>query len=167
MSPGPAVAVEDLTKVFGDFTAVDHVSFEVRRGEVFTRFPQRPRDFLTYRQARLWVVPRSGDWGPEVPVSFFFKIGTDPENFYIYRTPLRIPATGGVQTADWLPEVLVDFNQFLDLRARAEEALILDPPGPGDPPVVQWSADSTYAVVLRDRGRAPNLASVREMSIGT
>ena len=136
------------------------------RGEVFTRFPQRPRDFLTYRQARLWVVPRSGDWGPDVPVSFFFKVGTDPENFYLYRTSLRSPATGGVQTADWLPEVLVDFNQFLDLRARAEEALILDPPGPGDPPVVQWSADSTYAVVLRERGRAPDLANVREMAFG-
>jgi ABC-2 type transport system ATP-binding protein len=29
------VAVEDLVKKFGSFTAVDHVSFEVRRGEIF------------------------------------------------------------------------------------------------------------------------------------
>ena len=29
------VAVEDLVKKFGTFTAVDHVSFEVRRGEIF------------------------------------------------------------------------------------------------------------------------------------
>jgi hypothetical protein len=136
------------------------------RGEVFTRFPQRPRDFLIYRRARLWVVPRSGDWGPEVPVRFFFKIGTDPENFYLYRTPLRMPAPGGLDPSDWLPEILVDFERFLELRARAEETLISRPPQTGDPPVVEWSADSTYAVVLRDRGRAPDLANVRELSLG-
>ena len=32
---GPVVEVRDLLKRFGDFTAVDHVSFEVRRGEIF------------------------------------------------------------------------------------------------------------------------------------
>lgn len=137
------------------------------RGEVFTRFPQRPRNFLTYREARLWVVPRSGDWSPDRPVSFFLKVGTDPENFYLYRTPLRAPANpAAVSTADWLPEVVVDFNEFLALRTRAEEELILDPPDPGDPPVTIWSADSTYAVVLRDRGRAPDLANVRELALG-
>ena len=31
----PAVVVEDLVKRFGDFVAVDNVSFNVRRGEVF------------------------------------------------------------------------------------------------------------------------------------
>src|SRR5208282_5797581 len=30
-----AIRVEGLSKRFGDFTAVDNVSFEVRRGEVF------------------------------------------------------------------------------------------------------------------------------------
>ncbi len=137
------------------------------RGEVFTRFPQRPRNFLTYREARLWVVPRSGDWSLDRAVSFFLKIGTDPENFYLFRTPLRAPASqGGVTPQDWLPEVAVDFGQFLSLRTRAEEELILNPPQPGDPPVTVWSADSTYAVVLRDRGRAPDLANVRELALG-
>ncbi len=32
---GPAVVVEDLTKNFGSFCAVDHVSFVVQRGEIF------------------------------------------------------------------------------------------------------------------------------------
>ena len=32
---GPAVAVADLTRRFGKFTAVDQVSFEVRTGEIF------------------------------------------------------------------------------------------------------------------------------------
>ena len=31
----PAVVVEDLVKRFGSFTAVDHISFSVNRGEVF------------------------------------------------------------------------------------------------------------------------------------
>ncbi|HVS77011.1 MAG TPA: ABC transporter ATP-binding protein, partial [Steroidobacteraceae bacterium] len=32
---GPVVQVRDLVKRFGSFTAVNHVSFEVRRGEIF------------------------------------------------------------------------------------------------------------------------------------
>ena len=32
---GYAVVVEGLTKRFGDFTAVDHISFRIRRGEIF------------------------------------------------------------------------------------------------------------------------------------
>ena len=31
----PVIEVEGLTKVFGDFTAVDHISFHVERGEIF------------------------------------------------------------------------------------------------------------------------------------
>ncbi|WP_234572245.1 ABC transporter ATP-binding protein [Rhodohalobacter sp. 614A] len=30
-----AIKTSDLTKMFGDFTAVDHISFEVNRGEIF------------------------------------------------------------------------------------------------------------------------------------
>src|ERR1700731_1844877 len=32
---GPAVRIENLVKRFGDFTAVDRVSLEVKRGEIF------------------------------------------------------------------------------------------------------------------------------------
>jgi len=34
-SPSSIIQVENLTRRFGDFTAVDHVSFQVERGEVF------------------------------------------------------------------------------------------------------------------------------------
>jgi ABC-2 type transport system ATP-binding protein len=30
-----AISTTDLTKKFGDFTAVDHVSFEVKKAEIF------------------------------------------------------------------------------------------------------------------------------------
>ena len=35
MMSDPVIEVEGLTKVFGDFTAVDHISFHVNRGEIF------------------------------------------------------------------------------------------------------------------------------------
>jgi ABC-2 type transport system ATP-binding protein len=35
MTDQPAILAKDLTKRFGDFTAVDGVSFEVRKGEIF------------------------------------------------------------------------------------------------------------------------------------
>ncbi|MDA0329485.1 MAG: hypothetical protein O2958_10815 [Gemmatimonadetes bacterium] len=136
------------------------------RAEIYHRFPQRPQDFLSYREARLWVVAREGDFGPSRPNRFFFKVGSDAENFYLYRTPLSPASPAALTPADWLPEVVIDFGIWLDLRRQAEEELSLAPPAPGDPPVTVWSADSTYAVVLADRGRAPNLAAVREISMG-
>lgn len=33
--PYTAIKAENITKVFGDFTAVDHISFEVKKGEIF------------------------------------------------------------------------------------------------------------------------------------
>ncbi len=137
------------------------------RVEVYNRFPQRPRDFLSYREARLWAVAADGDFGEERPLYFFVKIGTDDRNFYLYRTRLeRADRPGRVHEGDWLPERVIRFDEWLMLRREAEERLIREPPGPGDPPLVLWSADSAYAVALQDRGRAPNLASVREMSLG-
>ena len=112
------------------------------RAEVYHRFPQRPRNFLTYRQARLWVVTRQGDFGPDRPHYFFVKVGTDAENFYLFRTRLNRPASpSGVTEGDWLPEVVVDFPEWFDLRQQAEERLLVDPPGPGGPPVSVWSAE--------------------------
>src|ERR1700689_4566388 len=34
-TPGPSVLIENLTKKFGDFVAVDRVSIEVQPGEIF------------------------------------------------------------------------------------------------------------------------------------
>lgn len=35
MTDEPVISVRDLTKKFGSFTAVDHISFDVKRGEIF------------------------------------------------------------------------------------------------------------------------------------
>jgi hypothetical protein len=136
------------------------------RAEVYSRFPQRPRNFLTYRQARIWVMGREGDWG-DGGVEFFLKVGNDSDNFYLYKSARPPPGGGeGVAASDWLPEVVVDFQEWLNLRRLAEEELIQNPTAPGGPPLEVWSADSTYAVFLKDRARAPNLAAVRELSLG-
>jgi hypothetical protein len=135
------------------------------RAEVYSRFPQRPRNFLTYREARVWAVARDGDWGPS-GAEMLLKVGTDAENFYLFRTTRPQPtASGGIGPSDWLPEIVVDFEPWLALRRLAEEELIRNPPGPGAPPLELWNADSTHAVVLKDRARAPNLAAVRELTL--
>ncbi len=138
-----------------------------QRVEVYNRFPQTPRDFLTYREIRLWVLARRGDWGADRPVHFFVKVGSDEENFYLFRTRLEPAADpGAVLQDEWRPELVVDVERWLELRRRAEEELVRRSPSPGDPPLEVWSADSTYAVILRDRARAPNLAAVREIAMG-
>jgi len=35
MNNEPVISVDSLTKRFGDFTAVDAISFEVNKGEIF------------------------------------------------------------------------------------------------------------------------------------
>ena len=137
------------------------------RAEVFQRFPQRPRNFFVYRQARLWAVARAGDWGAEQPNYVFLKVGSDAKNFYLFRSKLDgVSSPSGVQSFDWLPELEVDFEEWIRLRQQAEAFLIANPQAQTGEPLEFWSADSTYAVVLQDRARAPVLAAVRELSVG-
>src|SRR5207248_834300 len=92
------------------------------------------------------------------------KVGNDPRNYYLYQARLHAPAAGGVVTSsDWLPEIVIDFQQWFNLKAQAEQQLITSGSISATPTVV-WSKDSTYAIVLEDRAREPNLAAVRELS---
>jgi len=138
------------------------------RVEVYSRFFQRPRDFLAYRELRLWALARDGDFG-RAPgdLRVFVKVGSDPENFYLWASPLEpAPDPGAVLPGDWLPERILVFEEWIRLRRLAEEELLRRPVSARSQPVTVWSADSTYAVVLSDRARAPNLAAVREISLG-
>ncbi len=133
------------------------------RAEVYFRYPQQPRSFLQYGQLRLYGLAYRGDWGFTGSQALLVKVGTDAENYYLYRTRLKAGRDGGaVQPADWLPELVIDFEQWYALRAEAER--VLSERGPSSEPVEVWSVDSTYAVVLQDRARGPNLAAVREIS---
>jgi len=134
------------------------------RAEIYFRYAQEPRNFLSYRQLRLWAVARAGNWGPQGGERLQVKLGTDKRNFYLFQTRLNPSLNGGAVTADaWRPEIVIDFDRWIALRSEAEQLLITAPPPPGEP-LVLWSPDSAYAVVLEERGRAPNLAAVREIS---
>jgi hypothetical protein len=131
------------------------------RAEVYFRYPQQPRSFLEYREIRFWAVPRAGTWGARGDHVLLLQIGSDARNYYVYRTPLQpVRAGGGVAREDWLPERTVDFEQWFELKAEAER-LLVESPDAG--PVVLWSDDGSYGIVLEDRARAPNLGAVREL----
>ncbi len=132
------------------------------RAEVYFRYPQQPRSFLDYKQIRFWAVPRSGEWGRNGDHSLLLKVGTDARNYYIYQTPLeRVRDPKGVVPEDWLPERVVEFDEWMSLKAEAERLLAEQPSGG---PVILWNEEATHGIVLEDRARAPNLAAVREMS---
>jgi len=142
------------------------------RIEVFRRFTERPRNFLLYRQLRAWAVPVEGEFGPGQPLRFFVRLGFDSNNFYLYRTELQTTVESPTRE-DWLPERSVDFDRWLQLRAEAEERLInLGSTLPPDSSLIVWDVDvfpdgdSTLAVVISDRSRAPNLSAIREMALG-
>lgn len=131
------------------------------RAEVYYRYPQQSRGFLTYRQMRIWAVAREGSWGETGDQRLQIRLGNDPRNFYLYQTKLR-PPTPQHSRADWLPEIVIDFEKWFDLRQQAEELLARGVTGTER--IEVWSEDSTYAVVLEDRARAPNLAALREIT---
>lgn len=55
------VKVSDLTRKFGDFTAVDHVSFEIKRGEIFGLLgPNGSGKTTTIRMITGLLAPTSG-----------------------------------------------------------------------------------------------------------
>ncbi|MFQ6104008.1 MAG: ATP-binding cassette domain-containing protein [Candidatus Glassbacteria bacterium] len=61
MNNGPAVRADELTRTFGDFTAVDRVSFEVESGEVFGFLgPNGAGKTTTIRMLAGLLVPTSG-----------------------------------------------------------------------------------------------------------
>lgn len=142
------------------------------RVEVYRKYTDRPRDFLPYGRLRAWTLALGDDWGVTGPLRFFLRMGFDANNYYLYQTPLQ-SSPGSPTRNDWLPEDLIDFDRLLVLRATAER--LINEAGsnlPGDTTFVLWDvdvfpdADSTLALVINDRSRAPNLSAIRELALG-
>lgn len=171
--PGVRDQLQDPTSAFGATGAefnekalrIAYEGLEPQdRGEIYYRYPQQPRSFLSYRQLRLWAVARAGDWGAQGTHRLLIKVGNDTRNYYLYQTRLAPSVEGGAVRPEHWQELVIDFERWFELRAEAEQRLMEEGRPPGEPLVV-WSADSAYAVVLEDRARAPNLAAVRELGI--
>jgi hypothetical protein len=151
------------------------------RAESYYRFPEGEKNFMGYRDLRVWARGVSSGWGPDGELQFYIKIARDANNFYMYRTPLNF---GPGQQA-WLPEIQIDFSRLFALRAQIQNSYLqgrqrntctgLDstliantPLPPGTPPTARYAAcDSGYIVYTIDPGVSPpNLAAVQELAVG-
>src|SRR5262249_4399821 len=84
------------------------------RAEAFLRFTtEGDKNFLKYQTLRVWARGRGAGWD-EQDLEFFIKAGKDQNNFYLYHVPAH--------TTTWEPEVVVQFERWLVLRGRVEQA---------------------------------------------
>ncbi len=135
------------------------------RAEAFFRFPEGQRNFLGYRQLRVWARGRGGGWDND-QLSFYIKVAQDENNFYMFRAHAH--------TGTWLPELTVDFTRWLALRADIERRFLSGQPPSGSASCggdslayVACDSSRSYIVHVRNPGVAPpNLASVRELAVG-
>jgi hypothetical protein len=97
---------------------------QYERAEAFLRFPEGARNFMNYRELRVWARGRGNGWGQDGDLQFFIKIGRDAHNFYFYRTPIN----SGPGRAAWLPEVVVDFDKLFALRLQMQNDVFRESP---------------------------------------
>jgi Motility related/secretion protein len=152
-----------------------------QRVEAYQRFPEGSKNFIQYREMRLWARGRGNGWGEQGELQFFVRLGRDADNFYLYRTPVA----AGTGQAAWLPEVRVDFEKFFALRAQLQNAFLQNRPDslachgadsvliarsglPLGVSVHRYAACSGgYMVYTVDPNvSAPNLAAVQDMAVG-
>ncbi|MFL5954850.1 MAG: cell surface protein SprA [Gaiellaceae bacterium] len=147
------------------------------RAEAYYRFPEGSKNFLAYRELRVWA--RGGSptgWGTGGDLNFFVRMGRDGNNFYLYHTPVF---------SDSWTDVRVDFGVLQSLRARIQnsylrggakigcsaldsaliaktnrDALIPDT-------AVYAACESGYiAYTVAPGVTPPNLAAVQELAVG-
>jgi ABC-2 type transport system ATP-binding protein len=117
-SQSAAIQARELTKRFGDFTAVDHVSFEVRRGELFGLLgPNGAGKTTLSRMLTTLIVPTSGQ-------GFVagFDVARDPERVREAIGVIPQALTSDLDLTGW--ENVDIYGGFYNLgrRARRERA---------------------------------------------
>ncbi|MGH7650787.1 MAG: cell surface protein SprA [Gemmatimonadaceae bacterium] len=151
------------------------------RAEAYYRFPEGEKNFMSYKELRVWARGVNSGWGPGGELQFYIKIARDDNNFYMYRTPLNF----GAGQAAWLPEIRVDFSRLFALRAQIQNAylqgkqrntctgidsvLVANTPLPTGTttPSLYAACDSGYIVYTIDPGVSPpNLAAVQQLAVG-
>ena len=151
------------------------------RAEAYFRFPEGQRNFMGYRELRMWARGRGRGWEANGDLQVFVKIGRDGDNFYLYRTGAR----SGTTRDAWEPEVHVRFERFYALRAKLQDAFLKNRRdllgcSPLDSMLIARSGLPTtgridryaacedgYVVYTVDPAVAPpNLAAVQELAVG-
>src|SRR5437868_6096599 len=151
------------------------------RAETYYRFPEGEKNFMSYKQLRVWARGVGSGWGLDGELQFYIKIARDDDNFYMYRTPIK----SGTTRDAWLPEINVDFARLITLRAQIQNAflqnkqrntctgldsvLIANTPLPaGATAASRYAAcDDGYIVYTLNPGTSPpNLAAVQELAVG-
>jgi hypothetical protein len=151
------------------------------RAEAFFRFAEGSKNFMTYRELRVWARGNGAGWGQDGELQFYIKIGRDQNNFYLYRTPVN----SGRGRATWLPEVRVDFRQLFDLREELQNNFLQASPDslactgidslmiarsgvPVGQPINRFAVcRNGYIVYSLDPAiNPPNLAAVQELAVG-
>ena len=148
------------------------------RAEAYFRFPEGEKNFMAYKELRLWARGIRNGWGANGDLQFFVKIGRDPNNFYLYRTSLN----GGNDRSAWLPEVKVNFQTLFKLRGEIQNAylsgtptrscngldsvLIARTPLPAGGVRYVACADGYIAYTSDPGVTPPNLAAVQELAVG-
>jgi hypothetical protein len=135
------------------------------RAEAYLRFPAGPQNLLTYRTMRVWFRGRGPGWN-ESELQAFLKVGSDNDNFYLYRA--------GARSDSWEPEAVIDLEVWRRLRAEVENRWLAQPDNPTgaaecgtDNPLAFVACDGPYLVHLASPGVSPpNLAAAQEVSAG-
>ncbi len=160
-------------------SATDLAVFD--RAESYFRFPEGEKNFMSYKELRVWARGVSSGWGQDGELQFYIKIARDDNNFYMFRTPIN----SGPSKVAWLPEISVSFARLFALRAQIQNAylqgrqrntctgldsmLIANTPLPTGATAssVYAACDDGYIVYTLDPGVSPpNLAAVQELAVG-
>jgi hypothetical protein len=144
------------------------------RAEAYSRLTAGTQNLLAYRQLRVWVKGASRLNTPAAPgwndgrLRAYVKLGSDAYNFYMYRAT--------ASTLSWDPEMVIDIQEWLDLRQQAEDLRLSGKPASasdwarcqGDSTsYVACSTDLAYLVQVHDPNvNPPNLAAVQELAAG-
>jgi ABC-2 type transport system ATP-binding protein len=115
-SPSAAIQARKLTKRFGDFTAVDQVSFEVRRGELFGLLgPNGAGKTTLSRMLTTLIVPTSGQG-----VVAGFDVAREPERVREAIGVIPQALTSDLDLTGW--ENVDIYGGFYNLGKRARRA---------------------------------------------
>lgn len=124
----PAIAARDLTKAFGAFTAVDRISFEVARGEIFGLLgPNGSGKTTTIRMTLGLLSPTAGSvevLGQADPQAVRSRVGYMSQRFSLYNDltvlqNLRFYGTAYGLDPTVLEQRIQEALERSDLRARS------------------------------------------------